>query len=107
MAEKGWGTTLLMWLNGALIAGLFTSGTIYFTHLKWSAEKASQIDSALTESSGDRANIRFDVSQMRTNQELMRQSIVALTRAVDRLADSNCYRDTGKPCSRAFMDDRP
>lgn len=107
MAEANGQKKFLMWFNGALIAGAFVGATIYFTHLKWAAEKGSEVDAKLATASSERAQLRTDVGAIVTNQELMRRSIQKLARSVDRLADQICYRDTGKPCPGAMMNEDP
>lgn len=104
----GWRVaTILGALLCAAVGALISFGVIYTTHLSWSGEKASEIDTKLAVADSDRADMRSDVNQLALSVERIGLRMDSMTRALERLADSNCYRDTGKPCSRAMLDERP
>jgi hypothetical protein len=105
---NGWKVaTILGALLCATIGVLIGGGTLYFNHLGWAAAKSSDVDVKLSVAQTERAGLRADVTQVVFSVDLIGRRMDAMTRAMERLADSNCYRDTGKPCSRAMLDERP
>ena len=90
---------LLCTCIGALVSGVI----LYNGHLSWAATRSVEIETRIAGID----IVRSDVAGLKVDQGLMRKAIQELSRSVDRLADSNCYRDTGKPCSRALLDERP
>lgn len=105
---RGWKLAAIL---GALLCacvGAMVAGVVLYTgHLSWAAAKSSDVDSKLAVAATERSGLRSDVTQITLSVERIGMRMDSLTLAIERLADSNCYRDTGKPCSRAMMDERP
>jgi predicted outer membrane lipoprotein len=105
---SGWKVaTILGALLCCAVGVIAGSSTIYLQHVTWAANKTAEVDIKLAVASSERFSLRADVNQVVLAVDSVASRMDAMTRAMERLADSNCYRDTGKPCSRTMLDERP
>jgi len=105
---NGWRVaTILGALLCCAVGVIAGSATVYLQHVSWAANKTADVDTKLAVASTERTGLRADVNQVVLAVDSVAKRMDAMTRAMERLADSNCYRDTGKPCSRAMLDERP